>query len=104
MHLPGVSAFFLTAAHKQAASADVDSASTLLLVTNAHHDLVLFTLPAVKGGRDWVRLLDTNLPDEDADSDFPARFRFGHKYGVTGRSLLLFALRHTRRISHQHSQ
>ena len=30
------------------------SASTLLLVTNAHHDLVLFTLPAVKGGRDWV--------------------------------------------------
>jgi isoamylase len=80
------------------------SASTLLLVTNAHHDLVLFTLPAVKGGRDWVRLLDTNLPDEDADSDVPNRFRFGHKYGVTGRSLLLIALRQTRRISHQHSQ
>jgi isoamylase len=80
------------------------SASTLLLVTNAHHDLVLFTLPAVKGGRDWVRLLDTNLPDEDADSDVPTRFRFGHKYWVTDRSLLLFALRQTRRVSHQHSQ
>ena len=80
------------------------SASTLLLVTNAHHDLVLFTLLAVKGGRDWVRLLDTNLPDEDADFDVPTRFRFGHKYGVTGRSLLLFALRQTRRTSHQYLQ
>jgi hypothetical protein len=48
-------------------------------------DLVLFTLPTVKGGRDWVRLLDTNLPDEDAAPDAPTRFRFGHKYGVTGR-------------------
>ena len=65
---------------------------------NAHHDLVLFTLPTVKGGRYWVRLLYTNLPDEDADPDAPTRFRFGHKYGVTDRSLLLFVLRRTRRV------
>ena len=32
--------------------------------------------------RDWVRLLDTNLPYEDAGSNAPTRFRFGHKYGV----------------------
>jgi hypothetical protein len=61
-------------------------------------------LPTVKGGGDWVRLLDTNLPDEDADPDAPTRFRFGHKYGVTGRSLLLFALRQTRRVSHAPAQ
>jgi isoamylase len=61
-------------------------------------------LPPVKGGRDWVRLLDTNLPDEDVDADAPTRFRFGHKYGVTGRSLLLFALRQTRRVSHSTPQ
>lgn len=74
------------------------SAVTLLLIPNSYHDLVVFTLPSVKGGRDWVRLLDTNLPDADIDP-IPARFRFGHKYGVTGRSLLLFALRQTRRAS-----
>jgi isoamylase len=75
------------------------SALTLLLITNAYHDVVLFTLPPVRGGRDWVRLLDTNLPNADVDPDVPARFRFGHKYGVTGRSLLLFALRQTRRAT-----
>jgi isoamylase len=71
---------------------------------NAHHDLVLFTLPTVKGGRDWVRLFDTNLLEEDADSDALTRFRFGHKYGVTGRSRLLFALRQTRRVLHAPAQ
>ena len=41
------------------------SESTLLLVLNAHHDVVDFKLPEVVGGRDWERLIDTNLPDED---------------------------------------
>jgi isoamylase len=69
------------------------SEATLLLVVNAHHDLVLFTLPEVTGGRDWMRLLDTNLPEEDDDPDEPMRFSFRHKYDVTGRSLLLLLLR-----------
>jgi peptide deformylase len=35
------------------------SEATLLLIVNAHHDVVLFTLPEVTGGRDWLRLADT---------------------------------------------
>ena len=40
------------------------------------------------GGRDWTLLIDTNLP-ETAEK---GSFRAGKKYGVTGRSLLLFVL------------
>jgi glycogen operon protein len=65
------------------------SDATLLLVLNAHHDVVLFTLPEAAGGSEWVCLIDTNRPDVD---DLP-RFPFGHQYEVTGRSLLLFMLR-----------
>ncbi len=56
---------------------------------NAHHDLVRFTLPEAAGGRHWVRLLDTNLPD---DQDLAA-YSPGDGYDVTGRSLLMFAMR-----------
>jgi hypothetical protein len=35
-----------------------------------------------------VRLVDTNLPHDDGAANFP----FGEVYGVTARSLLLFAL------------
>jgi isoamylase len=70
--------------------------ATLLLVANAHHDVVMFTLPKATGGRDWLRLVDTNLPDEDDDYD-AAPFKFGHHYQVTGRSLLLFLLRRPRK-------
>jgi isoamylase len=72
------------------------SEATLLLITNAHHDVVVFTLPEVKGGRDWVRLIDTNLPEEDDDPEEPTRLAFGHNYEVTGHSLLLFLLRPAR--------
>ena len=37
---------------------------TALLVVNAHHDVVHFTLPEVTGGTAWRCLLDTNLPGE----------------------------------------
>jgi isoamylase len=73
-----------------------DSASSLLLVVNAHHDVVVFTLPEIPGGRDWRRLVDTNLPDEDEDIEDTPPFKFGHRYEVTGRSLLLFELRPAR--------
>jgi glycogen operon protein len=71
--------------------------ASLLVITNAHHDVVAFTLPKAAGGRDWLRLVDTNTPDEDEDYDTSATFRFGHRYQVTGRSLLLFLLRRPRR-------
>ena len=73
------------------------SEATLLVGPNADHDLVLFTLPQVTGGRDWLRLLDTNLPEEDDDPDDPVCLSFGHRYRVSGRSLLLFVVRPERR-------
>jgi isoamylase len=62
--------------------------ATMLLVLNGHFDLVEFTLPSAPGGNTWTRLIDTNVPD---DKDTPA-FETGESYGVTSRSLLLFAL------------
>ncbi|HEY8566879.1 MAG TPA: glycogen debranching protein GlgX [Beijerinckiaceae bacterium] len=66
---------------------------TLLLVLNAHHDVVPFTLPEVTGGRDWTCLLDTARPELEDPEASP----FGMAYEVTGRSLLLFELRAERR-------
>jgi isoamylase len=63
--------------------------ATLLLVLNAHHDLVLFTLPQHGDTSRWTLLVDTNLPELCAQPEFQA----GQTYGATGRSLLLFILR-----------
>ena len=60
----------------------------MLMVMNAHHDLVTFTLPACKHGVAWELVFDTNVPDRD---DLQ-RFDIGSTYDVTARSLLLFAL------------
>jgi isoamylase len=68
------------------------SDSTLLLILNAHHDVVPFTLPEAVGGSRWVRLIDTNQGENDAMHDF----EFGETYEVTGRSLLLFILKPSR--------
>jgi glycogen operon protein len=59
-------------------------AATLLLVLNAHHDVVHFTLPAAAGGRNWSLLIDSNQADAPK-----ARFDSGSVYEVTARSFLL---------------
>ncbi|WP_025597609.1 glycogen debranching protein GlgX [Burkholderia sp. WSM2230] len=64
------------------------SDATLLLVLNAHHDVVNFTLPEVPDGDRWTCLLDTNMPVRAELPEFSA----GDEYQVTARSLLLFAL------------
>jgi len=64
------------------------SDATLLLVLNAHHDVVNFTLPDIPEGDQWTCLLDTNMP---VRSELPL-FSAGDAYQVTARSLLLFAL------------
>jgi glycogen operon protein len=64
------------------------SDATLLLVLNAHHDVVNFKLPDVPEGERWTCLLDTNMP---VRPDLP-QFSAGDEYQVTARSLLLFAL------------
>ena len=58
---------------------------TLLLVFNAHHDVVKFTLPRCYDAGGWKRLIDTN------DPDLPEQmFKIRARYLVTARSLLLF--------------
>jgi glycogen operon protein len=66
------------------------------LIINAHDDVVVFNLPEVTGGRDWIRLVDTNLPEDDEDFEDAVPFKFEHRYEVTGRSLMLFVLRPAR--------
>ena len=63
--------------------------ATLLLLYNAYHDLVSFTLPATIGASAWTRLLDTNLPDSQEVVSVP----IGERYDVTGRSMLMFVLK-----------
>jgi isoamylase len=62
--------------------------ATMLLVLNAHHDLVEFTLPTHPGGNSWTAVLDTNITDDKPGVSKAS----GAKYAVTGRSLLLLAL------------
>ncbi|KHL25214.1 glycogen debranching protein [Croceibacterium mercuriale] len=60
---------------------------TLLIIFNAWHDLIEFTLPDTAGADGWERLIDTNAPDTGEE-----RFEVGSTYQVTGRSVLLFRL------------
>jgi isoamylase len=62
--------------------------ATLLLIVNAHHDVVHFVLPEVAQGISWVCLLDSNRPEKFELDSIP----FGHNFVVTGHSLLLFEL------------
>ncbi|MBN8873807.1 MAG: glycogen debranching protein GlgX [Rhodospirillales bacterium] len=62
--------------------------ATALLVLNAHHDVVSFTLPEVVGGNAWRCLLDTNMPEDEGREAFET----GDEYLVTGRSVVLFVL------------
>jgi glycogen operon protein len=63
--------------------------ATLLIVFNAHFDMVNFALPQAVGGTRWELLVDTNIARESEITDFNA----GDVYEVTARSLLLFLLK-----------
>ena len=62
--------------------------TTVLIVANAHHATVAFTLPECTNGTGWELLLDTNAPEREA----AAAFGIGDVHAVVGRSLLMFAL------------
>ncbi len=64
------------------------SDATLLIVFNAHNDVVDFTVPDIPGPDHWTCLIDTNQPEFDE----LATFKANDKYQVTGHSMLLFAL------------
>jgi isoamylase len=62
--------------------------ATLLLIVNAHHDVVNFILPEVPEGEYWSCRIDTNR-SELRDHE---RLEFGSDFMVTGRSMLMFEL------------
>jgi glycogen operon protein len=62
--------------------------TSLLLIVNAYHDVVEFTLPACPGGEYWYRLIDTSLTEQIAHPDIPV----GETYVLTGRSLLMLRM------------
>jgi isoamylase len=61
--------------------------ATLLLIFNGSGDPVDFTIPDYPEREQWLRLIDTNVPEDEQHS-----FTSGEIYTVTPRSLLLFAL------------
>ncbi|MGO2452050.1 glycogen debranching protein GlgX [Pseudomonas taetrolens] len=64
--------------------------ATLLIIVNAHHDGVDFTLPEVPQGMGWRGILDTF----DAQAKGTSTLSFNSTYYVNGRSLALFELEH----------
>ncbi len=63
--------------------------ATILIVFNAYHDLVSFTLPGTTDSTFWLLLTDTNQDDENLSR---TAFEPGDTYDVTGRSLLMFSM------------
>ncbi len=62
--------------------------ATMLMMLNAHHDVVRFTLPEAASGKSWRLVLDTNVPDLTERIERA----IGEAYELTGRSLVLLAL------------
>jgi glycogen operon protein len=59
----------------------------LLIIFNAYHDVVPFTLPLIPDGGGWRRLLDTTDPELAEDGTvYPSM----QPFSVPGRSLVLF--------------
>ncbi len=65
------------------------TAATLLLVLNADHETVVFTMPECAGIRDWSLVFDTDTPDVWGIRSLTA----GETYEVRQRSTVLFQLR-----------
>jgi isoamylase len=65
--------------------------ATLLVVFNAYHDVVKFTLPDVSEDARWARLIDTNLPEDEQQPE-AVTFAPADVYDVTGRSVLVLRL------------
>jgi isoamylase len=63
---------------------------TLLILLNAHHEAIPFTLPVPKEGQRWERLLDTATPQEGAGPVAEDR-----PYDLGGRSLAVMRIRST---------
>jgi isoamylase len=58
----------------------------LLIILNAYHDVVPFTLPSIASGSGWRRLLDTTEPELAEDATVRSAMQ---PFSVPGRSLVL---------------
>ncbi|HJU04168.1 MAG TPA: glycogen debranching protein GlgX [Nitrospiraceae bacterium] len=58
--------------------------NTILLLMNAHHDTISFTLPARVEGQQWERLVDTADPHRE-----PSQYTGGQPYELKGRSMVV---------------
>lgn len=67
---------------------DPITGETLLLLLNAHHEAIPFTLPATKSEHRWERLLDTAQPEADATV-----LAGGEQYPFSERSVSLWRTR-----------
>jgi glycogen operon protein len=63
---------------------------TLLLLLNAHHEAIPFTLPATRAEHHWERVLDTALPA--ADGELLVQ-QGGEQYPLQGRSVVMLRTR-----------
>jgi glycogen operon protein len=61
---------------------------TLLMLLNAHHEPIPFTLPVTNPGHWWESMLDTAEPKMP-----PTRFDAGQQYPLQGRALALLRIR-----------
>jgi isoamylase len=61
---------------------------TILLLLNAHHEAILFTLPATWEGELWERLLDTADPQ-----GMPLMCTDGQQYQLQGRAMAVLRIR-----------
>jgi glycogen operon protein len=61
----------------------------LLIILNAHHDVVEFTLPTLPVEAQWLRLLDTSRPEDAEGQD---TLSMGAALPVNGRSLVLLSI------------
>jgi hypothetical protein len=73
---PNASAHCQTGAPRRPGIKRRGSDATLLLVYNAHHDVVNFVLPEVTDSRSWLGLIDTSqLHAAMTEFDFRQRLR-----------------------------
>lgn len=61
---------------------------TILLLLNAHHEAIPFTLPGLKEAQQWERLLDTAAPHIE-----PKHCPAGQPYQLQGRSMAVLCTR-----------
>jgi glycogen operon protein len=61
---------------------------TILLLLNAHHEAVPFTLPTTREGELWERLLDTADP-----RGMPLTCSGGQEYQLQGRAMAVMRIR-----------